>query len=52
MEKILWQHPSVHSKDTWVEGYEFEDEKGKYLAKEKNAKVKIYLKDNKGIKIK
>jgi len=52
MNKVRWQHPSVHSSDTWVEDFEFEDKDGKYFAKSKDAPVKVYLKNNKGIIIK
>lgn len=51
MKKVKWQHPSAHKADTWVEAYEFEDKEGVYLAKSKDAPMKIYLKDNKEIKI-
>lgn len=49
MKKVIWRHPSAHKTDVWVEDFEFKDDNGIYLAKDKDSSVKVYLKDNKGI---
>ena len=49
MKKIKWRHPSVHDSKTWVEDFLFEDKNGKYLAKDKDSGIRVYLKNNRAL---